>query len=216
MDAPGAAEVDGGHEVPRARLGVRAEAVESGLDQAEEVLQDDALPDMLIIYLKGNAKARANKLILKDWLDKHPDKESMMVEYQNDIWKYAFQRVDALNQIRWILIAFIGLVIYLVFLLKRLHYEHHLARIKHLMQTRQREEVPVHDHFWGNTLLLSFLPVLLSFFIYQICYSSDWLLYSIGIPFFLIELLVVLAASLTAYPFVLKYKHEERTPGEEK
>lgn len=186
-----------------------------GLDDAEEILQDKALPDMLIIYLKGNAASRDNKLILKDMLDKYPDKERIMVEYQNDVWNYAFQRVDALNQVRWILIVFIALVIFLVFLLKRLHYEHHLARIRHLIQTRQKEGIKIHDHYWSNTLLLSLLPVLISFFLYQILYTSDWLIYSIGIGFFLIALVVTLAAALVAYPFVLKYKHEEPVKKEE-
>jgi hypothetical protein len=180
-----------------------------GLSGTEDILEDSALPDMMIIYLKGNAAARANKLILKERLEKSPERSKMMVEYQNDIWDISFKRIDQWNQIRWILIGFIGIVIFLVFLLKRLHYEHHLARIRHLVQTRQAEAGLIRDHFWGNTFLLCFLPVGISYLLYQVFYYSDWLLYGMKSYFFLIELGVILAASLVAYPFEVKYRHEE-------
>lgn len=179
-----------------------------GLSGAEEILQERALPDMLLIYLKGDAKSRAYKIILKDKLDNHPDKDRLMTEYQNDIWDLTFKRIDQLNQIRWILIAFIGLVIFLVFLLKRLHYEHHLARFRHYLKAKPEEFISLHDHFWGNTFLLCVLPVGISFILYQIMYYSDWLLYKIDWYFFFIELGIVMLASLIAYPFVVKYKHE--------
>ncbi len=179
-----------------------------GLSGAEDILQERTLPDMMIIYLKGSSKARLQKLILKDKLDKNPQIDRMMIEYQNDIWDLSFKRIDQLNQIRWILIGFIGIVIYLVFLLKRLHYEHHLARIKHLIKTKQTEGKVLHDHFWGNSLVLWLTSIGISFFAYQFFYYNDMLLYSIDAYFFLIELAVVLAATFTAYPFVVKYSHE--------
>jgi len=186
-----------------------------GLSGAEEILQERALPDMLLIYLKGDAKARAHKIILKDKLDNHPDKDRIMTEYQNDIWNLTFKRIDQLNQIRWIVLAFIGLVIFLVFLLKRLHYEHHLARIKHLLKSKPELDIRLQDHFWGNSFLLCVFPVGISFILYQILFYNDWLLYSISWIFFLIELAVIFAATLVAYPFVAKYKHEEPGQNEE-
>lgn len=186
-----------------------------GLSGAEEILQERALPDMLLIYLKGDAHSRAHKLVLKDYLDSHPDKDRLMTEYQNDIWDLTFKRIDQLNQIRWILIAFIGLVIFLVFLLKRLHYEHHLARFRHYLKSKPEAEISPADHFWGNTFLLCLLPVGISFVLYRIMYYSDWLLYRIDWYFFFIELAVVLFASLVAYPFVVRYKHEIPVPKEE-
>jgi len=186
-----------------------------GLTGAEEILRDKSLPNTMIVYLKGNAKARLNKLIIKDKLDNSPDMDKMMTEFQNDIWDLTYIRIDQLNQIRWIVMGFIGLVIMLVFLLKRLHYEHHLARIRHLIQTKQTGNVKVHDHFWLNTLLLTLLPVGLSFIIYEMLYYNDWLLYSIDWYFFVIELGVVMAATLIAYPFVIRYKHEEAAPENE-
>jgi hypothetical protein len=179
-----------------------------GLKGAEDILREKALPDLMIIYLKGNFKARADKLILKDYLENRPDKDRMLVEYQSDNWSQTFNRIDQLNQVRWIVMAFLSLVIYIVFLLKRLHYEHHLARIRHLIATKQTEQVELHDHFWGNSLLLGLVPVGISFFLYQIAYNSDWLLYSIRGYFFLIQLLVIALATVTAYPFVIKYRHE--------
>ncbi|GEM_PF-1504263 len=186
-----------------------------GLSGAEEILQERALPDMLLIYLKGDAHSRSYKIILKDKLDSHPAKDRLMTEYQNDIWNQTFRRIDQFNQIRWILIAFIGLVIFLVFLLKRLHYEHHLARFRHYLKAQPEAEINPADHFWGNTFLLCLLPVGISFVLYQIMYYSDWLLYEIDWYFFFIELAVVLLASLIAYPFVVKYKHEIPVPKEE-
>lgn len=186
-----------------------------GLTGVEEILQQKSLPNILIVYIKGDAHARMNKLILKEKLEKSPDKDRMMMEYQNDIWDTTFVRIDQFNQIRWIVMGFIGLVIMLVFLLKRMHYEHHLARIKHLIQTKQTDALRVHDHFWINSLLLTVLPVGISFVLYEVFFYNDWLLYSIDWYFFLIELGVVTAATLIAYPFVLKYQHEEPTVKEE-
>lgn len=186
-----------------------------GLSGAEEILQERALPDMLLIYLKGDAQSRSYKIILRDKLDNHSDKDRIMTEYQNDIWDNTFKRVDQLSQIRWILIAFIGLVIFLVFLLKRLHYEHHLARIRHLLKAKPVEDIKVRDHFWGNSFLLWILPVGISVILYQLLYYNDWLIYTIDWYFFLIELGVIILATLIAYPFVLKYKHEESQPKEE-
>jgi hypothetical protein len=186
------------------------------LKGAEDILQEKALPDLMIIYLKGISKARANKLILKDYLDNRNDKNRMMVEYQDDIWNLTFTRIDQFSQVRWIVIAFLSLVIFIVFLLKRLHYEHHLARIMHLTQTRESGETELHDHFLGNSLLLAFVPAGISFFLYKIFYISDWLLYSIKGYFFLIQLLVILLATAVALPFVIRFKNEERIRREEK
>jgi hypothetical protein len=186
-----------------------------GLKGAEEILREKALPDLLIIYLKGEHKARTNKLVLRDYLENLADKERIMVEYQDDIWNLTFTRIDQLRQVRWIVIAFLSLVIFIIFLLKRLHYEHHLARIRHLIQTRRKEDEEFNDHFWSNSMLLGFLPVGISFFLYKIFYYSDWLLYSIRSYFFLIQLGVILLATLVAYPFVIKYKHEEPPKKEE-
>jgi cell division protein FtsX len=186
-----------------------------GLSGVEEILQQKSLPNILIVYIKGNAQARMNKLILKDKLEKSPDKDRMMTEFQNDIWDNTYARIEQFNQIRWIVMGFIGLVIMLVFLLKRMHYEHHLARIKHLIQTKQASDTRVHDHFWINSILLTLVPVGFSFILYEVLFYNDWLLYSIDWYFFLIELGVVTVATLIAYPFVLKYKHEEPMPKEE-
>jgi hypothetical protein len=178
------------------------------LGGAEEILQQKTLPNVMIIYIKGSSSARLHKLTLKDHLEKSPEINRMMIEYQNDIWNSTFQRIDQFRQIRWMILGFIGLVIYLVFLLKRLHYEHHLARIKHFMQKNPDEQIHVHDHFWINSALLNLVPIAFSFILYEVFYYSDWLLYSLDWYFFAIQLGVVSAATLTAYPFVLKYEHE--------
>ncbi|MBM4399129.1 MAG: hypothetical protein FJ041_02210, partial [Candidatus Cloacimonetes bacterium] len=49
----------------------------------------------------------------------------------------------------------------------------------------------------------------------EMLYYNDWLLYSIDWYFFVIELGVVMAATLIAYPFVIRYKHEEAAPENE-
>jgi len=175
---------------------------------ADEILRQKTLPNVMIIYIKGSNAARQQKLILKDYLEKSPNIDRMMIEYQNDIWNSTFQRIDQFRQIRWMILGFIGLVIYLVFLLKRLHYEHHLARIKHFLQKNPDEQIHVQDNFWINSALLSLLPIAFSFILYEVFYYSDWLLYSLDWYFFIIQLGVVAAATLTAYPFVLKYEHE--------
>ncbi len=178
------------------------------LDGADEILQQKTLPNLLIVYIKGNAAARMHKLTLKDYLENSPQKGRMMIEYQNDVWDSTFRRIDQFNQIRWIVLCFIALVIFLVFLLKRMHYEHHLARIKHFMLKNPNEQIHVHEHFWINSLILCVAPVALSLVLYEIFYYSDWLLYSIAWYFFFIQLAVVSAATLAAYPFMLKYEHE--------
>jgi hypothetical protein len=178
------------------------------LTGAEEILEQKTLPNVLVIYLHGSGLSRTQKLTVKDYLDKSPQKDRMMIEYQNDIWNSSFQHIDQFNQIRWIVLAFIALVIYLVFLLKRLHYEHHLARLKHYMQRNPEDQIEIHDHYWINSLILCVVPVAVSFILYEIFFYSDWLLYSLDWFFFLIQLAVVSAATLTAYPFVLKYQHE--------
>jgi hypothetical protein len=182
------------------------------LDNPDDILQSDALPQLLRIYIKGSAKAREQKLIIKDKLDKLPDKNRLMVEYQDEIWNATFKRVDQWNQIRWILIGFLGLVIFLVFLLKRLHYEHYAARIRHQTETKLVNDLHAHDFYWANTALLSLLPVGISFFLYEIAYTSEWLTYVMDWYFFLIQLGVVLLAAVIAYPFVIRYKHEKYIP----
>jgi hypothetical protein len=186
------------------------------LKGAEDILREKALPDLMIIYLKGVSKARADKLILKDYLDNRQDKNRMMVEYQDDMWNQTFTRIDQLSQVRWIVIAFLSLVIFIVFLLKRLHYEHHLARIVHLTHAKDAAGAELHEHFLGNSLLLAFVPVGISFFLYKIFYISDWLMYSIKGYFFLIQLLVIGLATAVALPFVIRYQNEERIRREEK
>jgi hypothetical protein len=186
------------------------------LKGAEDILREKALPDLMIIYLKGNSQARADKLILRDYLDNRADKNRMMVEYQDDMWNLTLTRLDQLSQVRWIVMAFLSLVIFIVFLLKRLHYEHHLARILHLTHAKGPVGTELHDHFWGNSLLLAFVPVGISFFLYKIFYISDWLLYCIQGYFFIIQLLVIGLATAVALPFVIKYKNEERIRREEK
>jgi len=187
-----------------------------GLKGAEDVLQEKALPDLMILYFKGVSKDRGNKLILKDYLDKRADKSRIMVEYQDDMWNLTFTRLDQLNQVRWIVILFLSIVIFIIFLLKRLHYEHHLARIMHLTQPAQQIGLDVHDHFWSNSLLLSFVPVGVSFFLYKVFYISDVLMYSIKGYFFLLQLLVIALATAVALPFIIRYRNEERIRREEK
>lgn len=179
-----------------------------GLAGADEILQQKTLPNLLIIYIKGSAKARLHKLTIKDYLEKSPSKDRMMIEYQNDIWDHTFQRIDQFNQIRWIVLGFISLVIFLLFLLKRLHYEHHLARIKHYLQKNPDKQIHIHDRFWLNSILLNVLPIAFSVILYDIFYYSDWLIYSIEWYFFLIQFGVVSLATLAAYPIVMKYQHE--------
>lgn len=180
-----------------------------GLTGVEEILKDNTLPEMLIIYLKGSAEARKDKLVLKDMLDNHVEKERMMVEYQSDIWEITFTRIDQLVQIRWIVTAFLALVIFLIFLLKRLHYEHHLARILHLLNAGLDRDKQVSNSYWGNSFLLNVVPIVISYILYRIFYSSDWLIYSISFYFFILQLVVVYTASIVAFPFVVKYKHAE-------
>jgi hypothetical protein len=180
-----------------------------GLQGAEEILEQKSLPNVLIIYLKGDMKSRANKLILKDLLENGSFKNQIMTEMQNDVWTKTWQRIDQFQQIRWIFLSFIALVIFLVFFFKRLHYEHRLARIMQLTHLNAVDEIRSHDRFWMNSLLLVPLPVLIGFFAYQILYYIDWLLFSIPWYFFLIQLAIVALATLAAYPFVIKYRHEE-------
>lgn len=187
-----------------------------GLENSDNILQNEALPQLLHIYLKGNAKARANKLILKQKLDSLPQKDRILVEYQNDIWNTTFKRADQWNQIRWIITGFIGLTVFLVFLFKRLHYEHYLIRFKHLTAPAELEVVKSHESYWLNTVLLSFIPVLLGYVLYEIGYTSDWLIYKMEWYFFLLQLGVTLLAAVVAYPFVLHYQHEVSIPQTEK
>lgn len=175
---------------------------------ADEIMQQKTLPNVMIIYIRGSVKARMHKMMLKEHLENSPDKDRMMVEYQNEVWGSTFQRIDQFAQIRWIVLGFIAIVIYLVFLLKRLHYEHHLARLKHFMKKNPREQVQLHDNFWINSAILCFVPVIVSFIIYEVFYYSDWLLYGLDWYFFLIQFAVAALATVTAYPFVLKYQHE--------
>ncbi len=179
-----------------------------GFTGLEDILEDDNLPDILTIFVTGDAHTRASRLHLKTRLDQHPAKERLMVQYMDDICSDIFKRIDSNIQFRWILIGFIGLVIFLIFLLKRLHYEHHLARVRHLIRTKQKEGVRIHEHFWVNSLLLWFLPLGISFLLYNVLFYNDWLLYRIPVSFFLIQLGTVVLATLVAYPFVVNYKHE--------
>ena len=179
------------------------------LQGAEDILQEKTLPNVLIIYLKGSASARSDRFKLQDFLGKVTQQNRMMIEYQNNVWDNTMERIDQLIQIRWIMLGFLSLVISLVFFFKRIHYEHRMAHLRSLIKGKQMFVHPLADHFWLNSALLVLLPVFLSFVLYEIFYNSDLLLYSLDWYFFLIQLTVLTAATLIAYPFEVKYKLEQ-------
>lgn len=176
---------------------------------AEEILETKTLPNVLIIYLKGDMAARKNKLLLKSVLESPTYQNRIMTELQTDIWTKTWQRIDQFRQGRWIVLGFLALVISLVFFFKRLHYEHRLARIRHLVHLSPVDEIMSHDRYWINSALLVLMPVALGAILYEIFYYTDWLLYSIDWYFFVIQAGVLSAATLAAYPFEQKYRDEE-------
>jgi len=179
------------------------------LQGVEDILEEKTLPNVLIVTMSGNSRSREQKLQLKDKLSAPPYKDKIMVEYQNDIWNKTFERIDQLNGIHWIVLSFLALVIYLVYVFKRLHYEHRHIRLQHLLKIGDLEAVRTGETFWSYSALLVFAPVTLAWLIYEVLSYSDVLQYDIPWYFFLIQIAVLAVASLTAYPFVQHYRRED-------
>jgi hypothetical protein len=166
------------------------------LGEAMDIIESNTLPNVLLIYLHGNRFSNQDKSLLKLQLD--PYKDSLMVDYQENIWNESLTRSQSLRQIHLLGSILFGLLMFLVFLLMRLHYEKDMSNYWKIYARAGGDVRYQHSHFWQNTVLICLIPTLINTLVYYILSMGHLINLVIPWDFFLLQLIILSISSLVA------------------
>jgi hypothetical protein len=166
------------------------------LGEAMDIIESKTLPNVLLIYLQGNRFASQDKSLLKQQID--PYKDSLMVDYQESIWSESLSRSQSLRQIHLLGSILFGLLMFLVFLLMRLHYEKDMAKYWKIYARAGGDTRYQRSHFWQNTLMICLVPTILNTIVYYILSTSHLINAVIPWDFFLLQLIILGISSIVA------------------
>lgn len=166
------------------------------LGEAMDIIESNTLPNVLLIYLQGNRFASLDKSLLKQQID--PYKDSLMVDYQENIWNDSLGRSQSLRQIHLLGSILFGLLMFLVFLLMRLHYEKDMSNYWKIYARAGGDVRYQYSHFWQNTLLICLIPTFLNIVVYYILSSGHLINSVIPWNFFLVQFIILGLSSICA------------------
>ncbi|HPT72492.1 MAG TPA: hypothetical protein PLE74_09460 [Candidatus Cloacimonadota bacterium] len=166
------------------------------LGEAMDVIESNTLPNVLLVYLQGNRFSGLDRSLLKQQID--PYKDSLMVDYQDNIWSETLTRSQSLRQIHLLGSILFGLLMFLVFLLQRLHYEKDMSNYWKIYARAGGDTRYQQTHFWQNTALICIVPTLVNAIVYYVISTGQLIGSVIPAKFFLVQLIIIGCSSVFA------------------
>ncbi len=166
------------------------------LGEAIDIIENNTLPNVLLVYIQGNRFSNVDKNLLKIQLT--PYKDSLMVDYQESVWNESLSRSQSLRQIHLLGSILFGLLMFLVFLLMRLHYEKDMSDYWKIYAHAGGDIRYQHTHFWQNTLVICLIPTFINTIVYYILSTGHLINAVIPWDFFLLQLIIISLSSVIA------------------
>jgi hypothetical protein len=167
------------------------------LQGAQDILQTGTLPNVLLVYLQGSRFSAQQKNLLK--LRISPYRDSVMADYQDSIWQDSLTRAQSIQRIHLFGGILFGLLMFLVFLLMRLHYEKDMAKYWKIFARAGGDIRYLRTHFWQNSVVIAFIPTAVNVLLYYSLALTNQLAHVIPFTFFIMQLVILLVSAAAAF-----------------